>query len=274
MSIKHELLNPRKSKITEQTEIPFYQMIREVYDLAYDLLCQTIGEDEFNHDIETMKKEGWNAEICDYCIDIEKIADALGIEVARAREDEELRKSIEFSREAFQFEKESNNKPDLDLYRAEELTYIGVVHLMRDVVLGGNNFRGKIICEGYLGEHSVRYTIAIGIAKIYFSGLLEFMSQKPRALSMPPMYISGVNMKESHKEFIEKLFAYALIAPDKYMLALEQKYREDDSTWPIDFTEIMKYFRDSLQIPEYVVVWLYKYWHCYRTAIHMLEEKL
>lgn len=228
------LINPTKFKIEEITEksISYYQTISSIYNMAYELLCQTIGEKKITAPI-----------------DIYAVAEKLGFRIFK----EEVFREFLFN-SINEIRKQNLGKlPYIELYDFREISPI-LELVIRKNPFDNTNFIDLTIPD-YFGEMSIRYSIALAIAKVYFANDKDF-----EELCSNKMYNWGLNMLDTSKDLIERIFAYALLAPDKIMLERTIEYKNDNSRWPLDFSDLIVTYRDLTQMPEYHVVWMYQYW--------------
>ena len=63
---------------------------------------------------------------------------------------------------------------------------------------------------------------------------------------------------------IEKMFAYALVAPHSFMCKLEEKYRQTQSKYPIDLSDWLDTLSNAINIPEMHAIYAWKCWKQYR----------
>lgn len=110
---------------------------------------------------------------------------------------------------------------------------------------------GTISVADFLGETSVRFSIAHELAHYVLR------KHNPIGLDYLQEACPGMYPLSDSDELLSDLFAYALLLPYHLFEDIKREYEEDNSRWPVDFSDWIVYLRDKTQMPEYHVVLAY-----------------
>lgn len=123
---------------------------------------------------------------------------------------------------------------------------------MRRKLSGNCEITGTIRLANYLSETSARFSIAHEL------GHYVLREHSPIGLNYILAACPGLYPLADTDELLADLFAYGLLLPYPAFLRLKEKYEEDDSRWPIDFSDWISYLQEQTQMPEYHVVLAYQ----------------
>lgn len=123
---------------------------------------------------------------------------------------------------------------------------------MRRKLFGNREITGTIRLANYLSETSARFSIAHEL------GHYVLREHSPIGLNYILAACPGLYPLADTDELLADLFAYGLLLPYPAFLKLKEEYEEDDSRWPIDFSDWISYLQEQTQMPEYHVVLAYQ----------------
>lgn len=133
-------------------------------------------------------------------------------------------------------------------------TYSPVAQLQMRGIMSGEN-KGKIAgiinVADYLGETSIRFSIAHELAHYVLR------KHNPIGLNYIHEACPGMYPLSDSDEMLSDLLAYALLLPYDRFLRIKEEYENNNSRWPIDYSDWIRYLRDKTQMPEYHVALAY-----------------
>lgn len=124
---------------------------------------------------------------------------------------------------------------------------------MRSMMAGEDKGKiaGVINVADYLGETSIRFSIAHELAHYVLR------KHNPIGLNYLHEACPGMYPLSDSDELLSDIFAYALLLPYSRFVTIKDEYEDDNSRWPIDFSNWIGYLRDKTQMPEYHVALAY-----------------
>lgn len=273
MYIKRELLNPTGFKF-EPTQSNFFETVKTVYDLAYRLLCDTIGEENVAKQGERRHYTHNNglgvrsfASTCYEDIPIEKVAERMGIEFClegsladEHREDITRKNAHEIAKELISCGEII--KPQIDFWGKENIFVRAEIMTIRPIMNNNDNSYRCRIRVDHLGNaysQKIRYNLARAIAKMYFSTDLFDCILNQQFVFFP--YIIN-----DPREIVEEIFAAALILPDKLMVATSEEF---DCT----SCSIGEHLELVAGVGYEYVMEILKWWNFYRASLTLENEK-
>lgn len=149
-------------------------------------------------------------------------------------------------------------------------TYSPVAQLQMRSKLTGDDvgkIAGTISVADTLGETSIRFSIAHELAHYVLR------KHNPIGLNYLHEACPGMYPLSDSDELLSDLFAYAILLPYDLFCDIKQEYEDDNSRWPIDFSDWVVYLRDKTQMPEYHVVLAYQSIKQYSIARRLAESK-
>lgn len=229
MALKLELLHG--GPLEDQKDL-----LCKIYELAEQLLRKTTHENGMFYYINK-----WHNSAVSSIKPIE-IASKLGIVVGAniegyGRYDEEI---------ILKKMKERNLNPNIQLVRAREACCTAEIEMRKG---WDDKSHAMIYYSPINSKKGINYTIARGIAKIYFAIPEEKFSSKFSKND----YLSSEWIYDTKEEITERIFAYALVTPEDLIRRLEEDYRNDATRWPIDMSDWYEYLSDHIYIPVFQV---------------------
>lgn len=270
MYIKRELLNPTGFKF-EPTQCDFFETVRTVYNLAYRLLCDTIGEENI---VKKGERRNWIlkrcvgldhwASTCYNSIPIEEVAEKMGIEIVYDGCWGEKPKIYKTNMREHALELISQgelNKPLRDFGFPENIFVNSEIFAIRSMnTLYAEQKAHEYMCHirTELRDEQTRYNIARAIAKIYFSTELfeELFAYQ---------YVFSSHIIDGHRDIVEEIFAAALLLPDKLMEATSIEFQ------PLDCT-IEDHLHLVADVSSAKALEMFNWWKFYRHSL-ALENK-
>ena len=245
--VKREALN---GPIVEEHELSI-ETICKVYELAERLLRTAIGAER----IETLMEGDFGIKSD---INLIEIADWLGITVYTDVISSEA--YCMMRDEILEKEKEKGEIPYINQYDKKEIDYIAEVEIRKCLSKEcPSGSRAIIRVSNLFSTTTQNFAIACGIAKIYFADSNLFERMVPQKF-----YVLGDWVYDTKNSMIEKMFAYALVAPNAFMCKLEEKYRQTKSKFPIDLSDWLQTLSSAINFPEMHAIYAWKCWKQYR----------
>ena len=270
MYIKRELLNPTGFKF-EPTQSDFFETVRTVYNLAYRLLCDTIGEENI---VKKGQQRYWSykplvglesfASTCYNSIPIQEVAEKMGIEIVYDGCWGEKPKAYKTNMREHAIELISQgelNRPLKDFGFPENIFVNSEIFAIRSM----NTLYAEQEVQEYrchirteVKTEQIRYNIARAIAKIYFSTELfeEILAYQ---------YVFSSHIIDGHRDIVEEIFAAALLLPDKLMEATSSEFD------PLSCT-ISDYIYLVAEVEHDRALEIFNWWKFYRHSL-ALENK-
>lgn len=149
-------------------------------------------------------------------------------------------------------------------------TYSPVAQLQMRSKLTGEDIgkiAGTISVADTLGETSIRFSIAHELAHYVLR------KHNPIGLNYLHEACPGMYPLSDSDELLSDLFAYAILLPYDLFCDIKQEYEDDNSRWPIDFSDWIVYLRDRTQMPEYHVVLAYQSIKQYSIALRLAKSR-
>lgn len=140
---------------------------------------------------------------------------------------------------------------------------------MRRKLVGDGEITGTIRLASDLSETSARFSIAHEL------GHYVLREHSPIGLNYMLAACPGLYPLVDTDELLADLFAYGLLLPYPSFLKLKEEYEQDNSRWPIDFSDWIAYLQERTQMPQYHVVLAYQGIKQYSLAkkLEYAEEK-
>lgn len=140
---------------------------------------------------------------------------------------------------------------------------------MRRKLVGDGEITGTIRLASDLSETSARFSIAHEL------GHYVLREHSPIGLNYMLAACPGLYPLADTDELLADLFAYGLLLPYPSFLMLKEEYEQDDSRWPVDFSDWIAYLQERTQMPQYHVVLAYQGIKQYSLAkkLEYAEEK-
>lgn len=269
MYIKRELLNPTGFNFDPSQN--FFETVRIVYDLAYRLLCDTLGEENVvkQGKIRSYSYKGIVSarafmSTCYEGIPIEKVAERMGIEFCLEGSLAEEHQSDITRKNAHESAKELIGtgeiiKPNIDFWGTKNIFVTAEIMTIRPIMSNSYRCRIRVDHLGNAYSRKIRYNLARAIAKIYFSTNLFDCIYNKQFVFFP--YIIN-----EPREIVEEIFAAALILPDKLMVATSEEF---------DCTEcsIGEHLEFLTGVGYDYVMEILKWWKFYRASLILENEK-
>lgn len=128
---------------------------------------------------------------------------------------------------------------------------------------GAGKIAGTISVADTLGETSIRFSIAHELAHYVLR------KHNPIGLNYLHEACPGMYPLSDSDELLSDLFAYAILLPYDLFCDIKNEYENDNSRWPIDFSDWIVFLRDKTQMPEYHVVLAYQSIKQYTIALRL-----
>ena len=138
-----------------------------------------------------------------------------------------------------------------DLEKSDRFSPVAQLQ-MRKKLSGNGEITGTIRVADYLSETSARFSIAHEL------GHYVLREHSPIGLNYMLEACPGLYPLADTDELLADLFAYGLLLPYPVFLQLKEQYEQDDSRWPIDFSDWISFLQEQTQMPEYHVVLAYQ----------------